>query len=237
MRWGYGKRVPPGPPRLVAFLMGACVENRCICVAFTLWSRRGLCETRASRRAGDSTARQQFICKGAAIVCRPLSSAQRSALCCCRFYDREIRARGSTRRLPAGLFLSEKFSEQDLFLRMRCFTCRLSDACPVDLSWHSALLERKETDSEMECESRTADLAQWQSAVCHSPTLYLNPGGFRLSVQHSPLSFNGFAKSTCFCILVGKEERVKFNFKLCWAENSPERKLNLEAFSDWTNRQ
>lgn len=34
-----------------------------------------------------------------------------------------------------------------------------------------------------------------------------------------------------------EEDRVKFNFNLCWAENSPERKLNLEAFSDWTNRQ
>lgn len=104
MRWGYGKRVPPGPPRLVAFLMGACVENRCICVAFTLSSPRGSRETRATRRARDSTARHQFICKGAAIVCRRLSSAQRSALCCCRFYDREIRARGSTQRLPAGVF-------------------------------------------------------------------------------------------------------------------------------------
>lgn len=34
-----------------------------------------------------------------------------------------------------------------------------------------------------------------------------------------------------------EEDRVKFNFKLYWAENSPERKLNLEAFADWTNRQ
>lgn len=142
---GMEREFPPGPPGLLAFLMGACVENRCICVAFTLSARRGLCETRASRRARDSTARHQFICKGAAIVCRQLSSAQRSALCCCRFYDREIRARGSAQRLPTGvyfilfIFWVKIFSAQALFPRMRCFTCRLSDACPVDLTWHGAL--------------------------------------------------------------------------------------------------
>lgn len=179
MRWGDGKRISPGPLRLVAFLMGAfwaCVENCCVCVAFTCLSCRGLCVTsvwrcvqfRILELPTSLSAKLQLKWVGSFHQLKGLL-----CFCCCRFYDREIRPRGQRKvsppffplpNLPSFQSWTKSFPSSVCFLQTHCFTCLQSDACPLDLSWHGALFLRKETDSGMECENRTADLAQWQGS-------------------------------------------------------------------------